>query len=40
MAKLIDGKLISKQIKDELKVEAAKLKEAGIEVTLAVRGKY
>ncbi len=36
MAKLIDGKLISKQIKDELKVEAAKLKEAGIEVTLAV----
>ena len=36
MAKLIDGKLISKQIKDELKVEAAKLKEAGREVTLAV----
>lgn len=36
MAKLIDGKLISKQIKDELKVEAAKLKEAGIEITLAV----
>ena len=36
MAKLIDGKLISKQIKDELKVVAAKLKEAGREVTLAV----
>lgn len=36
MAKLIDGKLISKQIKDELKVEAAKLKEAGRVVTLAV----
>ena len=36
MAKIIDGKLISAQIKDELKEKAAKLKEKGIEVTLAV----
>lgn len=36
MAKIIDGKLISQQIKDEVKEEAQKLKEAGREVTLAV----
>ena len=36
MAKIIDGKLISQQIKDEIKGEAGKLKEAGKEVTLAV----
>lgn len=33
---LIDGKLISKTIKDELKDEVAKLKEQGKEATLAV----
>ena len=36
MAKLIDGKLISSQIKDEVKEEIAKLKEKGIKVSLAV----
>lgn len=36
MAKLIDGKMISKQIKDELRKKAAELKEKGIFVTLAV----
>ncbi len=36
MAKIIDGKLISKQIKDELKAEVAKLKEEGREICLAV----
>lgn len=36
MAKIIDGKLISAQIKDEVKEAAAKLKEQGKEVTLAV----
>ena len=36
MAKIIDGKLISAQIKDEVKEAAAKLKEQGREVTLAV----
>lgn len=36
MAKIIDGKLISKQIKDELKAEVAKLKEEGKEICLAV----
>lgn len=36
MAELIDGKLISSQIKDECKEKVAKLKEQGIEVTLAV----
>lgn len=36
MARLIDGKLISKQIKDELKKEAAQLKEQGIVPCLAV----
>ena len=34
--KIIDGKLISQQIKDELKEKTALLKEKGIEVTLAV----
>ena len=36
MAKVIDGKMISAQIKDELKEEVAKLKEQGKEATLAV----
>lgn len=36
MAYLIDGKVISKQIKDELKDEVAQLKEKGIGVCLAV----
>lgn len=36
MAKLIDGKAISLQIKNELKEKAASLKEKGISVTLAV----
>ena len=36
MPQLIDGKRISQQIKDELKEETAKLKEAGIRVCLAV----
>lgn len=36
MAQLIDGKLISAQIKDELKAEVAGLKEEGVTVTLAV----
>ncbi|MBR1771677.1 MAG: bifunctional methylenetetrahydrofolate dehydrogenase/methenyltetrahydrofolate cyclohydrolase FolD [Lachnospiraceae bacterium] len=36
MAKLIDGKAISAQIKEECKERVAKLKEEGIEVTLAV----
>ena len=35
-ATIIDGKLISQQIKDELKEKTALLKEKGIEVTLAV----
>lgn len=35
-AQIIDGKLISGQIKDELKEKTALLKEEGIEVTLAV----
>ncbi|SFP44425.1 methylenetetrahydrofolate dehydrogenase (NADP+) / methenyltetrahydrofolate cyclohydrolase [Butyrivibrio proteoclasticus] len=35
-AQIIDGKLISSQIKDELKEKTALLKEKGIEVTLAV----
>lgn len=34
--KLIDGKAISAQIKDELKEQVATLKEQGIELTLAV----
>ncbi len=36
MAKLIDGKTISTQIKDEVKAETEKLKEKGIKVSLAV----
>lgn len=36
MAKLIDGKKISGEIKDELKEKVAQLKEKGVEVTLAV----
>ena len=36
MAQLIDGKLISTQIKDELKAEVARLKEKGIVPCLAV----
>jgi len=36
MAIRIDGKLISAQIKDEIKEETARLKEKGREVTLAV----
>ena len=36
MAVLIDGKAISKQIKDELREEVAALKERGIEPCLAV----
>ena len=35
-ATLIDGKSISQQIKDELKEKCSKLKDKGIEVTLAV----
>ena len=35
-ATIIDGKAISQQIKDELKVKCEELKEKGIEVTLAV----
>ncbi len=36
MANLIDGKLISTQIKEELKVKVAKYKEEGTEICLAV----
>jgi methylenetetrahydrofolate dehydrogenase (NADP+)/methenyltetrahydrofolate cyclohydrolase len=36
MAQIIDGKIISSQIKDELKEKAAAYKEQGVEVTLAV----
>lgn len=36
MSKIIDGKRISKEIKDELKNEVAKLKEQGVEIALAV----
>jgi methylenetetrahydrofolate dehydrogenase (NADP+) / methenyltetrahydrofolate cyclohydrolase len=36
MAQIIDGKRISAEIKDELKAKAAKLKQQGIEITLAV----
>lgn len=36
MAQIIDGKQISKQIKDELKEKVAELKEQGIEICLAV----
>lgn len=36
MAQIIDGKAISTQIKEELKVKVAEMKTQGIEVTLAV----
>lgn len=36
MTQLIDGKVISAQIKDELKEKVAAMKEQGVEVTLAV----
>ncbi len=36
MARLIDGKQISKQIKDELKEEVSRMKEQGIKICLAV----
>ena len=36
MAKIIDGKAISAQIKEELKVKVSEYKEQGIEITLAV----
>ena len=36
MAQIIDGKLISQQIKDELKEKVSKLKEEGKEICLAV----
>lgn len=36
MAKIIDGKLISKELKDELKEKVTVLKAAGKEITLAV----
>lgn len=36
MAKIIDGKLISAQIKDELKTKVAEYKEQGVEICLAV----
>lgn len=36
MARLINGKEISKQIKDELKEEAGRLKEQGVNICLAV----
>lgn len=36
MAQIIDGKMISQQIKDELKERVTKLKEEGKEITLAV----
>lgn len=36
MAKIIDGKLISQTIKDELKAEVAKLNQEGTQISLAV----
>ncbi|MEG0615090.1 MAG: bifunctional methylenetetrahydrofolate dehydrogenase/methenyltetrahydrofolate cyclohydrolase FolD [Oscillospiraceae bacterium] len=36
MAKIIDGKLISQKVKEEVKAEISKLKESGIETGLAV----
>ncbi|MBQ7934407.1 MAG: bifunctional methylenetetrahydrofolate dehydrogenase/methenyltetrahydrofolate cyclohydrolase FolD [Lachnospiraceae bacterium] len=36
MTKIIDGKAISQEIKDELKAQVAELKEQGVEITLAV----
>ena len=36
MAQIIDGKLISAQIKEELKEKVSEMKSLGVEVTLAV----
>ena len=36
MAKIIDGKKISAEIKEELKIKVQKLKEEGTEICLAV----
>ena len=36
MAKIIDGKAISAQIKEELKIKVSEYKKQGIEITLAV----
>ncbi len=36
MAQIIDGKQISKELKDELKVKISEYREQGIEITLAV----
>ncbi len=36
MYKIIDGKLVSQSVKDEVKAEVLKLKEKGVEITLAV----
>lgn len=36
MAKIIDGKMISQQIKDEIKEKVSAYKEQGVEITLAV----
>ena len=36
MAQIIDGKVIAGQIKDELKIQVAAYKAAGVEITLAV----
>ncbi len=36
MYKIIDGKLVSQSVKDEVKAECSKLKEQGIDITLAV----
>ena len=36
MYKIIDGKLVSQSVKDEVKAEALALKEKGIDITLAV----
>lgn len=36
MAQIIDGKKISKELKDELKEKVSKYKEEGVEITLAV----
>lgn len=36
MTKIIDGKMISQQIKDELKEKVSAYKEQGVEITLAV----
>ena len=36
MAKIIDGKAISAEIKEELKEKVAEYKKQGVEITLAV----